>query len=82
MVSSIPYNIQSKEQFEKLNSIPLGPETNPLSCYKQVNQNKIVKFIGKVIVPMSNKLDSVKTQKLNEIVDKASKKISRTKSKL
>lgn len=82
MVNSIPYNIQTKEQFEKLNSTNLGPETNPLSCFKNVTQNKIVKFIGKVITPMSNKLDMLKTQKINDIVDKATKKIIRTKSKI
>jgi len=82
LVNELPYNINSKEQFEKLNSTALGPERNSLSTYKQITQPKVVKFIGKVIGPMGNKQDSIKTQKLNDIIDKATKKIHRSKSKL
>jgi U3 small nucleolar RNA-associated protein 14 len=82
MVNSIPYNIQTKDQFENLNKTNLGPDTNQLSSFKNITQNKVVKFIGKVIMPMSNKLDLVKSMKINDIVDKATKKIVRTKSKI
>lgn len=82
MVNELPYNIQSKEQFEKLNSTNLGPEWNALSSYKQVTQNKVVKFIGKIINPMDHKNDLVRTQKINDILAKNSKKIIRTKTKL
>ena len=82
LVNDLPYNIANKESFEKLNSTPIGPEWNSLSTYKKLTQPKVMKFIGKVIGPMGKKQDEVKTQKLNDVIDKATKKINRTKSKL
>lgn len=82
LVNEIPYNVNSKEQFERLNSTSIGPDCNGLTQYKKLIQPNVVKLIGKVINPMGKKLDDVKTQKLNDIIDTAGKKIHRSKAKL
>lgn len=83
MVKELPHPYSSISQFEKINSTPFGPEWNSLSSYKQITEPKVVKFIGKVIQPMGiAPADTIKAKKLNEIIEKASKKIIRTKAKL
>lgn len=83
LVKELPHPYTSHQQFEQINNTPLGPEWNTLTTYKQITQPKVIKFIGKVIGPMGSvNGQSTKTKKLTEIIDKASKKIVRTKTKM
>ena len=81
LVKELPLNMANREQFELLNNNPIGREWNSLTTYKQIIQPKIVKKIGQIIEPMSIN-DKTKAKKLTEILEKATKKKVRTKSKL
>lgn len=83
MVKELPHPYSTINQFEKINSTPFGPEWNTLTSYKQITQPMVMKFIGKIINPMGTVAkDSTECKKLNEIIEKATKKIVRTKTKL
>lgn len=49
--------------------------------YKQLIQPSVVKKIGQIIEPM-NLNEPVKAQKLTEIIEKATRKKTRTKAKM
>ncbi len=82
MVKELPHPYNNINQFEKVNSTPFGPEWNTLTTYKQLTQPKVVKFIGKVINPMGTIKEAAQAKKINDIIEKASKKIIRTKAKI
>ena len=81
LVQKLPNNIQSIEQFEKLNGYTIGREWNTLTMYKKMIQPKIISKIGQIIQPM-NLNDHTKAQKIVDIIEKATKKKNRTKTKL
>lgn len=81
LVKELPHNISNREQFDRMNNHSIGREWNSLTMYKKMIQPKIVKKIGQIIEPMKlNDLTSAK--KLCDIIEKATKKKQRTKSKL
>jgi hypothetical protein len=73
--------LSNREQFEKLNNLPISPETNSLTMYKKIIQPSIVKKIGQIIEPM-NINTNTSAKKLCEIIEKATKKKQRTKAKM
>lgn len=81
LVKEIPYNVHSKEEFDRLNSTGVGKEWNTLSVYKKLIQPSVVKRIGQIIEPMQI-ADTTGAQKLCEIIEKVTKKKQRTKAKL
>ena len=81
LVKELPKNIQSREQFEKLNSNSIGREWNTLTMYKKMIQPKIITKIGQIIQPMDLN-DNTKAQKIVDIIEKVTKKKHRTKTKL
>ena len=81
LVKELPKNIQSREQFEKLNSNAIGREWNTLTMYKKMIQPKIISKIGQIIQPMDLN-DNTKAQKIVDIIEKVTKKKQRTKTKL
>ena len=81
LVKELPKNIQSREQFEKLNSNAIGREWNTLTMYKKMIQPKIISKIGQIIQPMDLN-DNTKAQKIVDIIEKVTKKKHRTKTKL
>ena len=81
MVKELPNNVRSQEEFEKLNGTAFGREWNSLTMYKKLIQPNIVKKIGQIIEPMKIN-DNTTAKKLCEIIEKATKKKQRTKSKI
>ena len=80
-MQELPRNVKSEKEFDKLNSLPLGIETNSLTMYKKLIQPNIVKKIGQIIEPM--KLgDNTNARKLCDIIEKATKKKQRTKANM
>ena len=69
-----------REQFEKYNKALLGREVNSLNIYKKLIQPNVIKKIGQIINPMTAN-DSTKGMKLQEIIEKASRKKKFTKAK-
>ena len=80
LVKELPKNIQSRDQFEKLNSNSIGREWNTLTMYKKMIQPKIITKIGQIIQPMDLN-DNTKAQKIVDIIEKVTKKKHRTKTK-
>ena len=80
LVQDLPQNFSKREQFEKYNKTLLGREVNSINIYKKLIQPKVVKKIGQIINPMTAN-DSTKGMKLQEIIEKASRKKKFTKAK-
>lgn len=80
LVKDLPRNV-NKEEFERLHNGAVGREWNTLTTYKHLIQPRVVKKIGQIIEPM-NMNDKVKAKKLVDIIEKATKKKQRTKTKL
>ncbi len=80
-MQDLPRNVRSEAEFEKLNQVPLGLETNSLTMYKKLIQPNIVKKIGQIIEPMKVN-DNTNAKKLCDIIEKATKKIHRTKANM
>ena len=80
LVQDLPQNFTKREQFEKYNKALLGREVNSLNIYKKLIQPNVIKKIGQIINPMTAN-DSTKGMKLQEIIEKASRKKKFTKAK-
>jgi U3 small nucleolar RNA-associated protein 14 len=52
LVQELPRNVRNAGEFDRLNSLPLGIETNSLTMYKKLIQPSIIKKIGQIIEPM------------------------------
>jgi len=77
----LPRNIRTEVEFEKLNQVAIGTELNSLTTYKKLIQPSIVKKIGQIIEPMKIN-DNTTAKKLCDIIEKATKKVHRTKSNM
>lgn len=81
-VQTLPHPFKTQEEFDRAsNAGALGVEVNTLSTYKQMIQPAILKKIGKIIEPL-NAGDEVKAAKISDIIQRASKKVKRTKTKI
>ena len=80
-MQELPRNVRNAGEFDRLNSLPLGIETNSLTMYKKLIQPNIVKKIGQIIEPMKVG-DNTTARKLCDIIDKATKKKQRTKANM
>ena len=80
LVSELPPDMTKREQFERYNKTLIGKEVNSLNMYKKLIQPKVVKKIGQIINPMTAN-DSTKGMKLQEIIEKVTKKKKFTKAK-
>ena len=81
LVQELPSDMTKIEQFERYNKTLIGREVNSLNIYKKLIQPKVVKKIGQIINPMTAN-DSTKGMKLQEIIEKVTKKKKFTKAKL
>ena len=80
LVHELPPNMTKREQFERYNKTLIGREVNSLNMYKKLIQPKVVKKIGQIINPMAAN-DSTKGMKLQEIIEKMTRKKKFTKAK-
>ena len=81
LVKELPNDMQNREQYEKYNKTLIGREVNSLNLYKKLIQPKVVKKIGQIINPMTAN-DATKGMKIQEIIEKVTKKKKYTKAKL
>ena len=81
LVKELPQDMGNRKQFEKYNKTLIGREVNSLNIYRKLIQPKVVKKIGQIINPMTAN-DSTKGMKLQEIIEKVTKKKKFTKAKL
>ena len=81
LVKELPQDMGNRKQFEKYNKTLIGREVNSLNIYKKLIQPKVVKKIGQIINPMTAN-DSTKGMKLQEIIEKVTRKKKFTKAKL
>ena len=80
LVSELPPDMTKREQFERYNKTLIGKEVNSLNMYKKLIQPKVIKKIGQIIDPMTSN-DSTKGMKLQEIIEKVTRKKKFTKAK-
>ena len=81
LVKDLPPDMSNRNQFEVYNNTLIGREVNSLNMYKKLIQPKVVKKIGQIINPMTVN-DSTKGMKIQEIIEKVTRKKKFTKSKL
>ena len=81
LVNDLPPNITNRNQFEAYNNTLIGREVNSLNIYQKLIQPKVVKKIGQIINPMTAN-DSTKGMKIQEIIEKVTRKKKFTKAKL
>jgi U3 small nucleolar RNA-associated protein 14 len=81
LVKDLPPDMSNRNQFEAYNNTLIGREVNSLNMYKKLIQPKVVKKIGQIINPMTVN-DSTKGMKIQEIIEKVTRKKKFTKSKL
>ena len=81
LVNDLPPNIANRNQFEAYNNTLIGREVNSLNIYQKLIQPKVVKKIGQIINPMTAN-DSTKGMKIQEIIEKVTRKKKFTKAKL
>ena len=80
LVKDLPPDMKNREQYEKYNKTLIGREFNSLNLYKKLIQPKVVKKIGQIINPMTA-TDSTKGMKIQEIIEKVTRKKKFTKAK-
>ena len=81
LVKDLPPDMSNRNQFEAYNNTLIGREVNSLNMYKKLIQPKVVKKIGQIINPMTINV-STKGMKIQEIIEKVTRKKKFTKSKL
>lgn len=81
LVKELPHPFKSETEYHKLNDSHAGIEWNTLSMYKKLIQPTIVKKIGQIIEPMKIN-DNTTAKKLCEIIEKSTKKKTRTKANI
>ena len=81
LVQDLPSDMPNRNLFEKYNKTLIGREVNSLNLYKKLIQPKVVKKIGQIINPMTTN-DSTKGMKIQEIIEKVTRKKKFTKAKL
>ena len=81
LVDTLPQNMANRNQFEAYNNTLIGREVNSLNIYQKLIQPKVVKKIGQIINPMTAN-DSTKGMKIQEIIEKVTRKKKFTKAKL
>lgn len=81
LIQDLPNDIPNREIYERYNKTLIGREVNSLNLYKKLIQPKVVKKIGQIINPMTTN-DSTKGMKIQEIIEKVTRKKKFTKAKL
>ena len=81
LVQDLPNDLPNRELYERYNKTLIGREVNSLNLYKKLIQPKVVKKIGQIINPMTTN-DSTKGMKIQEIIEKVTRKKKFTKAKL
>jgi len=81
LIQDLPNDIPNGKLYEKYNKTLIGREVNSLNLYKKLIQPKVVKKIGQIINPMTTN-DSTKGMKIQEIIEKVTRKKKFTKAKL
>ena len=81
LIQDLPNDMPNREIYERYNKTLIGREVNSLNLYKKLIQPKVVKKIGQIINPMTTN-DSTKGMKIQEIIEKVTRKKKFTKAKL
>ena len=81
LIQDLPSDMPNRQLYEKYNKTLIGREVNSLNLYKKLIQPKVVKKIGQIINPMTTN-DSTKGMKIQEIMEKVTRKKKFTKAKL
>ena len=73
LIQDLPNDMPNREIYERYNKTLIGREVNSLNLYKKLIQPKVVKKIGQIINPMTTN-DSTKGMKIQEIIEKVTRK--------
>jgi len=65
-----------------MNNNTIGSDWNSLDMYKKMIQPNVLKKIGQIIEPMKFSNDTTSAKKLCDIIEKATKKKVRSKTKI